>query len=179
MLDQTGKQLGVMTKQQALDKARELGVDVVEIAPQAKPPVVKLISFSKFKYQLQQKAQEEKKKTKNVEIKELRFTPVIAQGDFDSRVKRARSFLTDGDKVRIVIKFKGREITKKELGERIAVRAVEALADVSTVEVQPRLLGKLLTLQLTPSKKKKEKPANEATSAEQSTPVKSEAPSEE
>jgi len=177
VLDQTGKQLGVMTKQQALDKARELGVDVVEIAPQAKPPVVKLISFSKFKYQLQQKAQEEKKKTKNVEIKELRFSPVMAQGDFDSRMKRARKFLTDGDKVRIVIKFRGREITKRELGDRIAIRAIEALADISMVEVQPKLLGKLLTLQLTPSKKKK--PAGEAASAGQPAPAAPSAQTEE
>ncbi len=155
ILDQFNKQVAVMTKSEALQKANELGVDLVEIAPMAVPPVAKLIDFAKFKYQIAQKAQEDKRKTKISEIKELRFTPVIAQGDFDSRMKRARKFLTEGDKVRLNLKFAGRMITKKELGEKVLRRAVEQLADISMVEIQPKLVGKFMMMQLSPVKKVK------------------------
>ena len=90
LLDEFGKQLGVMTKSDALAKAQELGVDLVEVAPAANPPVAKLINFAKFKYQLQQKKQDDKKKSKTVEVKEIWFTPFIARGDFDMRVRKAR-----------------------------------------------------------------------------------------
>jgi len=155
VLDEQGKMLGVMSKSAALQKAAEYGVDVVEIAPKANPPVAKLIDFSKFKYQLAQKAQEEKKKAKISEIKELRFTPVIAQGDFDNRVKRAREFLTDGDKVRFVVKFIGRQITRKDLGEKVLNKAIEAVDDISIVEIPFKLMGKIMMTQVTPVKKKK------------------------
>lgn len=155
VLDQFNKQIGVMSKQDALVKAQELGVDLVEIASSAMPPVAKLINFAKFKYQQQQKEQEEKKKNKAAELKELRFTPVIAQGDFDSRIKKARNYLEGNDKVRLVVKFTGRQITRKDFGERVLQRAVEQLQDCSMVEIQPRLLGKFMMMQLTPTKKKK------------------------
>ncbi len=155
VLDQFNKQLGLMTKEEALRRAREQGIDLVEIAPKAIPPVAKLIDFSKFKYQQQQKAQEDKKKAKIAEIKELRLTPVIAKGDFDSRMKKARKYLEGGDKVRLVVKFQGRLITRKEFGERVLQRAVEQLADCSAVEIAPRLLGKFMMMQLTAVKKKK------------------------
>lgn len=156
VLDEAGKQVGIMGKAEALQKAQELGVDVVEIAGKANPPVVKLISLSKFKYQLQQKRNEEKKRNKNAEIKELRLTPFIAKGDFDSRMKRARQFLEDGNKVRLVVKFKGRQITKKEFGDTVLNRAMTSLEDISTVEVPPKMMGKLIMMQLMPVKKKKE-----------------------
>jgi translation initiation factor IF-3 len=155
VLDQFNKQLGVMTKSEALKKANELGVDLVEIAPKALPPVAKLINFAKFKYQIAQKAQEDKRKTKISEIKELRMTPVIAQGDFDGRMKKARQFLEDGDKVRLNVKFAGRMITKKEYGEKVLKRAVDQLSDISMVEIAPKLIGKFMMMQLSPVKKKK------------------------
>lgn len=155
VLDQFGKQLGVMSKAEALQKANELGVDVVEIAPKAVPPVAKLINFAKFKYQLQQKTREEKKKNRVFDIKELKFTPMIAQGDFDARMKKARAFLESGDKVKLTMEFKGRLITRKEFGERILQRAIGVLADISVIEVSPKLIGKFMMLQLSPSKKRK------------------------
>jgi len=155
VLDEQGKQVGVMSKSAALQKAAEYGVDLVEIAPKANPPVAKLIDFAKFKYQLAQKAQEEKKKAKISEIKELRFTPVIAQGDFDNRVRRAKEFLADGDKVRFVVKFIGRQITRKDLGERILTRAIESVSDISIVEIPFKQIGKIMMTQVTPVKKKK------------------------
>ena len=136
-----------------MEKAKELGVDLVEIAPMAKPPVAKLIPFSKFKYQLQQKESEEKKKTKNAKIKELRLTPFMADGDFTSRVSRAKEFFANGDKVRFVVKFKGRQITKKEFGDKILAKVVETLYDVASVEIQPKQLGKIIMMQMSPVKK--------------------------
>lgn len=155
VLDEMGKQLGVMSKSEALSKAQELGVDLVEIAPHANPPVVKLINFAKFKYQLQQKQQEDRKKSKTVEIKEIWFTPFIAKNDFDMRVKKAEEYLKSGDKVKLVVKYQGRQITRKDFGDAIFARAIERLDDVSRVESQPKLVGKSAFMIMTPAKKKK------------------------
>lgn len=154
-LDEFGKQLGVMTKSEALAKAQELGVDVVEVAPSAVPPVVKIINFAKFKYQLQQKQQDDKKRSKSIELKEIWFTPFIAKGDFDMRVKKAREYLESGDKVKLVVKYKGREITRKDFGDAIFAKATEALDDISKIEMGPRLVGKNAFMQLAPAKKRK------------------------
>ncbi len=150
-----GQGLGIMSKSDALKKAEELGLDLVEIAPQAKPPVAKLINFAKFKYQLAQKHQEEKKKNKNVELKEIRFTPFIGENDFKVRIRKAQDYLRGGDKVKLVVKFTGREITRKNFGDAVLNKAVTALADISRVEITPRLVGKNMFMQLVPSKKKK------------------------
>lgn len=156
VLDEFGKQLGVMTKSEALTKAAQLDVDVVEVAPNAQPPVVKLINFAKFKYQLQQKQQDDKKRSKTVEVKEIWFTPFIARGDFEMRVKKAREYLEGGDKVKLVVKYKGREITRKDFGDAIFAKATDLLDDVSKVEMSPRLVGKNAFMQLAPAKKKKQ-----------------------
>lgn len=150
-----GEAMGVMSKSDALSKAQELGVDLVEIAPMAQPPVAKLIDFAKFKYQMQQKHQDEKKKAKTVEVKEIRFTPFIAENDFSVRIRKASEYLKDGDKVRLVVKFTGREITRKNFGDAILEKAVKALAEISKVEITPRLVGKNMFMQLSPSKKTK------------------------
>ncbi len=155
VLDEFGKQLGVMTKAEALTKAAELDLDVVEVAPSAVPPVAKIINFAKFKYQLQQKQQDDKKKSKTIELKEIWFTPFIAKGDFDMRVKKAREYLEGGDKVKLVVKYKGREITKKDFGDAIFTKAIDLLDDISKVEMGPRLVGKNAFMQLSPVKKKK------------------------
>jgi translation initiation factor IF-3 len=155
VLDEFGKQLGVMTKAEALAKANELDLDVVEVAPSAVPPVAKIINFAKFKYQLQQKQQDDKKRSKVIELKEIWFTPFIAKGDFDMRVRKAREYLEGGDKVKLVVKYKGREITKKDFGDAIFTKVIDALDDISKVEMSPRLVGKNAFMQLSPVKKKK------------------------
>lgn len=156
-----GEAVGVLSKSEALAKAEELGVDLVEIAPMAKPPVAKLIDFAKFKYQLAQKRQEEKKKNKNVEVKEIRFTPFIGENDFQIRIKKASEYLRGGDKVKLVVKFTGREITRKNFGDAVLTKAMSALGDISKVEITPRLVGKNMFMQLVPSKKKKVDPEPE------------------
>lgn len=150
VVDEQAKQLGVMTKDEALKLATEEGKDLVLVAPSANPPVVKIINFAKFKYQEQQKQAASKKSAKGVNIKEIRLTPFIAQNDFNSRIKKAREFLTEGNKVRINVKFTGRQITHKEFGNRIMDDALDELSDLSTVEREPQLVGKILIAQLQP-----------------------------
>lgn len=156
VIDQHGQQLGVMSRQEALELAERELKDLVLIADKAEPPVVKLIEFSKFKYQQQQKKQEEKKGTKGNVIKELRLTPFIAAGDLESRINRIREFLEEGNKVRLQMKFKGREITKQDFGTNVFQKIFTAVAEVGRVESEPKLLGKFMTAQLTPTGKKKD-----------------------
>jgi len=155
LIDQFGEQLGVFSRAAALEMADREGKDLVMITEKALPPVVKLIEFSKFKYQLQQKKQEEKKGSKGNVIKELRLTPFMASGDLDARIKRIREFLEENNKIRLQMKFKGREITKQEFGMNIFTRIFDAVSDVGRVEIAPKLLGKVMSAQITPAGKKK------------------------
>lgn len=153
VVDDQGKQIGIMTKAEAMLQAENEEKDLVLVNPAANPPVAKIIEFSKFKYQLQQKESDSKKSSKSVDIKEIRFTPFIAEGDFNMRIRKAREFLSDGNKVKLNVKFTGRQITRKEFGDKIINKAIEQLADIATVERAPQLLGKMLIVQLQPKKK--------------------------
>lgn len=154
VVDETGKQVGVMSRSQALDAAKEKGLDLVEIAPMAKPPVAKIIDFKKFKYLEAKKEREGNKKSGKVELKEIRFTPFIAQGDFDSRIGKIKVVLEDGDRVKIVVKFVGRQITHVEFGHDLVKRIIADLEGHATADGVPKLQGKQLFLILNPSKKK-------------------------
>lgn len=142
-----------MSRHQALQLAQEQGIDLIEVAPQAKPPVAKLISFSKFKYQLKQKQSQSRKKSKGQNLKEIRFTPFIAENDFNTRLKKAEEFLKEQDKVKLTVKFVGRQITRKEFGDNLLKRAQQNLSHLATVEQEPKLRGKLLSMVLAPAKK--------------------------
>lgn len=154
VVDETGKQIGVMTKSEALRLAGERGLDLVEIAPMAKPPVGKIIDFKKFKYLEAKKEREGKASSGKVEIKEIRFSPFIAQGDLASRVERIKDILGDGDRVKIVVKFTGRQITKVEFGHDLIKKIMTALDGVATADGVAKLQGKQLFLILNPAKKK-------------------------
>jgi translation initiation factor IF-3 len=153
VVDEEGEQIGILKKEDALDRAREAGLDLVVVSEKAKPPVAKIIEFAKFRYQQKQKAAAGRKKAKSVEIKEIRFTPFIADGDYNQRIIKARKFIEGRDKVRLTVKFVGRQITRKEFGYKLLERAIEELSDIAKVEFQPRLQGKLLFTQLQPLKK--------------------------
>lgn len=155
VVDDKGVQLGVISKDEAVRKAREAGLDLVLVAPNAKTPVAKIVNFAKFKYQQKQKDASGRKKSKMVDIKEIRFTPFIAEGDYSQRMKKAKKFLEEGDKVRLTVKFVGRQITRKEFGENLLKKAMGELEEMSSVEFHPRLHGKLLFAQLQPLKSKK------------------------
>ena len=153
LLDENGKQIGVVSKIEALQKAKEFGIDVVEIAPNAKPPVAKLIDFKKFKYQEAKKERESRKSQKNVGVKEIRLRPFTGLHDFDTRVKQASVFLEDGNQVKVSVFFRGREIIRKEFGYEMMKRFIGALGEIKVVR-EPHMEGKNLVAMLVPDRKK-------------------------
>ncbi|KKU87177.1 MAG: Translation initiation factor IF-3 [Microgenomates group bacterium GW2011_GWF2_47_9] len=153
VVDETGKQLDIMDRDKALDMARAKNLDLVEIAPNATPPVAKIIDFKKFKYLESKKEREGNKKSGKVELKEIRFTPFIAQGDFDSRILKINEILEDGDRVKIVVKFVGRQITRVNFGHDLVKRIIAELEGKAVGDGEPKLQGKQLFLILNPSKK--------------------------
>jgi len=152
VVDEQGKQIGVIPLNQALEQARQKGLDLVEVAPQAQPPVCKIIDFKKFKFLQSKKKQEEKKKAKKVELKEIRLRPFIAENDFNFRMARAEEFLLDGNKVKVVVRFKGRQMTKKEFGYQLLKKVVERLNSLAKVEMEPKFLGRQLEIAFSPLK---------------------------
>jgi translation initiation factor IF-3 len=156
VLDAEGKQVGVMNKNDALRMAQEQELDLVEIAPAAKPPVAKLIDYKKFLYQQDKKKREEKRKAKISDTKELRLGPFISENDLQVIIRRGREFIEDGDKVRLVVKFRGRQIVHPEFGKQILDKVIKALSDVSKVEREPHLEGKQMITVLSVMKGKKQ-----------------------
>jgi translation initiation factor IF-3 len=153
LLDEAGKQIGVVSKIEALQKAKELGIDVVEVAPKANPPVAKLIDFKKFKYQEAKKEREARKSQKNVGVKEIRLRPFIGSHDFDTRRARAQEFLEGGNQVKISIFFRGREITRKEFGFELMKRFIGALETIRVVR-EAHMEGRSLVAMVVADKKK-------------------------
>lgn len=152
VLDNEGKQIGVLSKYEALQKAKELNLDLVEVAPKANPPVAKIIDFNKFLYQEEKKKREEKKRAKVSDTKEVRLGPFMSDNDLSVMAKRARGFLSEGDKVRLIVFFSGRQITHPEFGHQILDKILNQLADVSKVERERHLEGKKLITLITPEK---------------------------
>lgn len=166
VLDAEGKQVGVLSKIDALRKARELELDLVEVAPKATPPVARIIDFNKFLYQQEKKKREEKKKAKTSETKEIRLGPFMEEHDLQVMIRRGREFLDDNDKVRLVVKFIGRQITHPEFGKEIMQKVVDSLADISKIERDPHFEGKQLIAIIVPERKKHGKDKNEQSSEE-------------
>jgi translation initiation factor IF-3 len=152
VLDSTGKQIGVMSIDEARKLAAEEELDVVEVAPLASPPVAKIIDYSKFLYQLKKKKQEEKKKTVTSETKQIRMGPFIGDHDLEIKVRHAKEFLEDGDKVKFIVRFRGREFTKKELGEGVLKRVVDMLQEVAKVERDAHMEGRQMVMIVSRSK---------------------------
>ena len=155
VVDSDSKQVGVLPREEALEMAKAKGLDLVEIAPKAKPPVAKIIDFKKFKYLEAKKEREAKSKSGKVELKEVRFTPFIAQGDFESRMGRIRDFFQNGDRVKVVVKFTGRQITRTDFGRKVLDRIVTELEEEAKPDCEAKLQGKQLYLILNPIKKNK------------------------
>ncbi|WP_425477583.1 translation initiation factor IF-3 [Alkalisalibacterium limincola] len=148
-----GEMVGVLTRDQALEKAMEEGLDLVEIQPNADPPVCRIMDYGKFRFDAQKKASAAKKKQKQVELKELKFRPTTDVGDYDVKMRKLRGFLEEGDKVKINIRFRGREMAHQELGLAMAKKIEEDLADEVVVEQRPRLEGRQMVMMLSPKKK--------------------------
>lgn len=154
VLDEEGKQIGILSKSEALEKSKSLGMDLVEIAPTATPPVARIIDFKKFLYQEEKKKREEKKKAKTSDTKEVRLGPFMNDHDLDVMVGRAKEFLSDNDKVRLVVRFTGRQMAHPEFGHKIISRAIDSLSEVSKVDKEPKFEGRQLIGMLSPERKK-------------------------
>lgn len=159
--DSNGEQLGIMATRDALRIAEERHLDLVEVAPKARPPVCRIMDFGKYRYEQQKREKEARKKQKVVTIKEVKLRPNIEQHDFDVKLKSASRFIEEGNKVKITIMFRGRELSHPELGNELLDRAVETLGDTVTVERAAKLEGKNMTMVVSPKTQKsvKAKPA--------------------
>jgi translation initiation factor IF-3 len=146
--------LGIVSIQDALRLSAEHDVDLVEIAPTAQPPVCRLMDYGKFKYQEQKKAAEAKAKQHVIDVKEVKFRPGTDEGDYNIKMRNLRRFLEDGDKGKVTLRFRGREITHQDIGMRLLERIRDELADVSLVEHMPKLEGRQMIMVLAPKKKK-------------------------
>ena len=160
-----GEQLGIMQTRDALRMAVEQHLDLVEIAPKAKPPVCRIMDFGKYRYEQQKKEKEARKKQKVITIKEVKLRPNIEQHDFEVKLKNAVRFLQDGDKVKVTIMFRGRELSHPELGKEILGRVAQELKDTVTIERDAKLEGKNMIMILAPKAPAKAKAAKPATAA--------------
>ncbi len=153
MVGPDGAQIGIKPLPEALSMARELELDLVEVADKANPPVCRIMDYGKYKYEAAQRAKESRKKSTNVVVKEMKYRPKIGAGDFGTKTKKVEHFLSEGHKVKVTIMFRGREMQHPELGRKILDQVAEAVADQGRVEVYPRLDGRNMTMVLGPDKK--------------------------
>jgi translation initiation factor IF-3 len=172
-----GAQIGIKPLPEALTMARELELDLVEVADKANPPVCRIMDYGKYKYEAAQRAKESRKKSTNVVVKEMKYRPKIGAGDFDTKTKKVEHFLAEGHKVKVTIMFRGREMQHPDLGRKILDHVAEAVAEQGRVEVYPRLDGRNMTMVLGPDKKaqaaaerRRQTEAAEAASGEGSEP---------
>ena len=142
VIDDAGEKRGVMALNDALDLAFDKKLDLVLVAPNAEPPVCKIMNYGKYKFEQAKKEKEAKKKQKTFEVKEIRITPNIEQHDFEFKVKNARKFIEDGNKVKITVRFRGRELNNTKMGEEVLNQFIKNLEDISVVEKKPKLEGK-------------------------------------
>lgn len=150
LIGEEGRQLGVVAPQEGLKLAREAGLDLVEVAPEAKPPVCRIMDYTKYRYDQARKNREAKKKQRVVHLKEIRIKPNIEEHDYQVKLRHAREFLEKKDKVKVVLRFKGREITHKELGSRLLERLIEDVKDMAETEKPPVSEGRSVTMVLVP-----------------------------
>ena len=145
-----GEQLGILAVDEAIAAAEARGLDLVEVAPMARPPVCRIMDFGKFKFEQAKAARAAKKKQRSVDLKEIKFRPGIDEHDFDFKTRHAREFLAEGNKVKVTMMFRGRQMAHPELGKEVLDRVAEVLGDVGKVEQEARLEGKNMTMLMTP-----------------------------
>nr|CDQ36949.1 Translation initiation factor IF-3 [Virgibacillus halodenitrificans] len=154
LIDSNGDQLGVKSRQEALEIAQTRNLDLVLVAPNAKPPVCRIMDYGKYRFEQQKKEKEARKKQKVINVKEVRFTPGIGEHDYETKLKNARKFLEKGDKVKAAVRFRGRAITHKELGREVLDRMAEDVKDVATIETKPKMEGRNMFMMLAPLNEK-------------------------
>jgi len=150
LVDERGEMVGIVSRNEALDMAADAGLDLVEIAPNADPPVCKILDFGKYKYEEQKKKNEAKKKQKVIEVKEVKFRPSIDDHDYDVKMRSMQKFIGEGDKVKVTMRFRGRELAHQELGMDVLMRVKGDLDSVAKVEQFPRMEGRQMTMVVSP-----------------------------
>ncbi|MFB4165848.1 translation initiation factor IF-3 [Alteribacillus sp. JSM 102045] len=157
LIDANGDQLGVKSKSEALDLAEKANLDLVLVAPNAKPPVCRIMDYGKYRFEQQKKDKEARKKQKVINVKEVRLSPNIEEHDFNTKLRNARKFLNKGDKVKAAIRFRGRMITHSDIGKKVLERMANECEDVATVETKPKMEGRSMFLILAPKSEKDNK----------------------
>ena len=150
VIDQDGEQVGIIPIERALEMAEELGLDLVEVAPMARPPVCRIMDYGKFKYEEQRKAREARKKQHHVQLKEVKMRPGIEDHDFEFKTRHARRFLEEGNKVKLTMMFRGRQMAHPEIGRQVLEKVSELLADIAKVESAPMMEARAMTMVLAP-----------------------------
>ena len=150
LIDDAGQMIGVVSRREALNRAQESGLDLVEVSPTAEPPVCKILDYGKFKYESQKKKNEARKKQKIIEVKEIKMRPGIDDHDYDVKMRAMHRFLEEGDKVKVTMRFRGREMVHQELGLKVLERVRGQLDEVAKVEQMPRLEGRQMTMVIAP-----------------------------
>src|SRR6185312_5609167 len=150
LIDQDGEMQGVMTAREAISRAYAVGLDLLEISPNAEPPVCKILDFGKFKYEQQKKKNEAKKKQKVIEIKEIKVRPNIDENDYQVKMRAMKSFIEEGDKVKVTLRFRGREMAHQEIGIRVLERIKNEMDATSKVEQMPRMENRQMVMVLSP-----------------------------
>ena len=150
LVDERGNMLGVVTRNEAIAKAIEAGLDLVEVAPTADPPVCKILDFGKYKYEEQKRKNEARKKQKVIEVKEIKLRPGIDDHDYEVKMRAMQNFIGEGDKVKVTMRFRGRELAHQELGMEVLMRVKDSLDPVAKVEQHPRMEGRQMTMVLSP-----------------------------
>ena len=151
VIDPDGEQLGIMSIDEALDRAEDAGYDLVEVAPQARPPVCRIMDYGKYKYQQKKRTAEARKKSSRVELKEVKLRPKTDEHDFLTKVRKARQFLEANNRVKFTVMFRGREITHPEIAYDMMDRAAEVLEEVAHVDQPPKMEGRNMTMMLSPA----------------------------
>ena len=150
VIDSEGEQIGVMKTKEALDLAYSKGLDLVEISPTARPPVCKILDFGRYKYELQKKEKEKRKKSTSVAMKEMQYRPKIEEHDYQFKTRHVIDFLKNGHKVKLMVRFRGREMAHQEFGRKILDQLIEELSDIATVEVNPKMEGNTMSMVMNP-----------------------------
>ena len=150
LVDEQGRMVGVVGRSEALAMAAEAGLDLVEIAPNADPPVCKILDFGKFKYEEQKKKNEARKKQKIIEVKEIKLRPSIDDHDYEVKMRSMNKFIEEGDKVKVTMRFRGRELAHQELGMNVLIRVRDDLGEIAKVEQMPRMEGRQMTMVVAP-----------------------------
>ena len=153
LIGKDGEQVGVVSRDEALNMAEQAELDLVLVSPNAKPPVARIIDYGKFRYEQQKREKEQRKNQKTVSVKEIRLSPTIDDHDFDTKLRQARGFIADDDKVKVSIRFRGRAIMHKDLGREVIDRFAEGMKDIADIQSRAKMEGRSMFMMLAPQKK--------------------------